>query len=216
MRERDRIAIREYQVQVEKEEKEAEGRRLAPIRKAEAELQKTADELARIIRVNLLAAPDPDVYIDPRTVGKRVPLAQAQRLAVLAAEEFLKRNPDYYICPENFETIRQYFAINDCELLTAEMYEAAFVKLRNAGLIREAPEPEPEPEPINEPEQEQKPEQPSRNSTGYDLATGELREYTPWEVEQMTANEFRRVFGLRSSSYVLINPATRREATPQY
>jgi len=205
MRERDRLEHRAF---IEQERaRESEEALASKLSKAEQEFQKNARELAEVTRKNLLSVKDDGIFIDPLTVGKRVTVDEAGSIARKAAEEFVAATPDYYPCATNLNALMKYFEVNEVFVLTPSMISAAYDKLRNAGLITARPaESEPvieEPVTTIEPESEE---------IGIDQSTGQPRAYTRWEIDRMSAEEYRRVFRIRGMSLVQIDPRTRKEA----
>jgi len=199
--------MRKALAEIEEEELAAKEAREAPLRRAQSEFERNTKELAQLQRKNLTTGKDPNVYISPETRGKAISASEAERIAIASSESFISAHPEYYVCPENGEIITDYFRRNECFILTAPMIEAAYVKLRDAGLIVERPAPS-EPVVVEA-------EQPAPQRTkliGIDQSNGEEREFSDWEVNNMSADEYRRTFKLRNIYGLRIDPRTRQEA----
>jgi hypothetical protein len=199
MRERDRHSLNEFRRQLAAEERAAEERRLAPIREAEAELRKTHGQLLKAERDSILTSPDPDVFIDPRfPVGKSIPMDQAADMARIAGENFVATHPEYFICSENTEAFVRYFQVNRLQILTLEMYEAAYQRLNSLGVLKQRPAREPEPETVEQPAPA--PVQPEE-LIGVD-ESGREKAYTRAEVDRMSAEEYKRFFRLPTKQVI--------------
>jgi len=201
--ERDRLAYEQWKRQDEEEQQR-------PIKQATAQLERTAGELMRVQRSNLIDIRDPDFFVSPDLEGAKMELSAAQHFNGVEGDAYLRGNPDYYPSQKNAELLLGYMERNGCTIIDRHMWKVAVDKFRAVGLLEERPEPETVAEPVQvEPDLDfpsrlplsyQNPSGWKRESDGtqegYDLSTGEPRAYTAFEIERMTADEYKRVFRL--------------------
>ena len=200
--ERERL---EYEAFIRKDKEEQE----RPVKQAKARLERTAGELLQMQRKALLDIVDKDFYVNEALRNARMTIQDAQAFNKTEAEAFAKENPDYYPSRKNFELLSGYMAKNGIDICSRDMWKAAYEKFKSAGLL-ETPQPESIPEAIAEPQEE--PElprlpagwvqpsgwqrEPDIAQIGIDLNTGEERSFSPFEIERMTAEQYKRTFRL--------------------
>jgi hypothetical protein len=201
--ERQRLEFEQWERQ-DREEQER------PIKQAEAELLNAHRQLTAIQRSNLLDVKDVEVYVSPELDGARMTLEQAKAFNRQSAEQFVAQTPEHYPSPRNFDLLTQYFLRNDCEIVSVDMWAVAFRKFMECGLLESAPLP---PEPVSPaPAQEdierlprlplnhQSPiaykQEPDGSQEGWDLATGERRVYSSYEIKMLSSDDYKRAFGV--------------------
>ena len=124
------------------------------------------------------------------------------------AEAFVRSTPDYYVCPDNFQTLANWMIKNDLEPVKAN-FALAFKTMREAGLVVERPVVEPPivvstPAPVVEtpttatPEATPKPTaRPAssgltRSQASDSGASAAKKGYTPAEIDKMSADEYKQ------------------------
>jgi hypothetical protein len=206
MRERDRISLRKFR----EEEREREAREMEererPIREAEAKLRETHRAIAKVMRQRLMEGRDPDLVDidDPYSPGMTDTEVISENGR--AAEMFMATNSWYYPCPENSKLIFSYLERNERNcLITVELLENIAIRMRDLGLLKEKPlEEQPEPHPQVNLEIEYTPTPPQPESfRGWDLETGQERDFTSFEVNRMSSETYARTFRLSRSGMVL-------------
>jgi hypothetical protein len=202
MTERERQSLRAWREEVEREERAEREERERPIREAQDKLAETHRQLASVYRERLTVGTDPDVYVDPR-VGAGVRMTEQQAAAFNAAEwkTFIQSHPEFYASDANVAALGEYFDRNNLRLITASMLEKLAQRFADLGLLEERPIPElPDPEP--EPEEPQTPQTPEPH-IGIDPETGLEREYSQFEVNRMSSEQYRKAFRLSPSDMIL-------------
>lgn len=203
MRERDRLEARQHRQQIEARERAEREAQERPIREAEALLQQTTAELAKLYRARLLGdVRDPDRFIDPATHGMKLTEAAADEYNIAEARKYRAENRNFYLTDALFNSIKAYFGRNEIRLVSAPMLTALIQRYAEARLLPERPAPEPEPEPIPEPTPGPLAPQTFK---GIDPETGLERDYTAREVDRMSSDEYRRVFRIYAEHLVLPN-----------
>jgi hypothetical protein len=113
---------------------------------------------------------------------------------------FAANTPGWFYCEGNLQVIQDYLSRNGSSGIVSEkMLTAAFRRLDSFGLLEHRPAPEPTRQSQSQTTvTERAPAQPKRRESeeGYDLRTGERRKYTPYEIDRMSADEFKRIFRL--------------------
>lgn len=219
MRERDRLALREWRKEVAAEEAAAKEREERPIREAEEQLQKAHRELLKIERERLTGkTTDPFIRKRIGDTPLRDPTAwegiDPQNLDTLDGYEW----PREYAVAFNAESLRLYlsdhpqhkYLFDDKEFLKmiGDYYDRNKISITNgmdikrtverfiaAGLAPEppAPPPPPQPPPVRvEPAQPREPE----FQEGWDLETGTKRRFSRFEIDRMSSDQYVRTFRL--------------------
>lgn len=204
MTERDRQALRIAQAEIAAEEARAEEERLRPIKEAEQQLNQTFRELRKLELESVTSGKDSAFVKDEETKRRTVPnLEAAKAFNVAQYKMFADRNPDYWPTPENFKVIGEYLDRQGINLASAANFEAAYRRCAEFELLQErpAPEPEPVPEPVIVAPIEEKPTE--ETYQGFDLETGEPRAYSRWEVEHLTADQFKRAMRITKADQTL-------------
>jgi hypothetical protein len=201
VRDRDRRSIREFMEEEAKSyaaEKETKER---PIREAEKQLKATHRELYSVQKQQVETGTDPDVWVDPATIGYTIPQSEADKFNAEQCRLFVQIHPEFYNSQRNIRTVIDYFTRNNINIISTLTLEKAVARLAEFRLLEERPAPV---EPVV---QEQQPleVEPSKPETfiGIDPATGRDREYSPYEVDRMSADEYRRAFRITKSSLKL-------------
>ncbi len=179
--------------ELRKLEDEAREERERPIREAEAKLREASTAIERTIRDRISTGIDDAFQIDPATFTPLPRGISAAQYNKAQAQQFRQSNPDFYPSDFNLREITEYIARNtptNFILVSATQLQWAFERLRAYGLLEERPEPEPEPEIVPEPANPSEPE----IFVGIDQETGEERTFSKFQVDRMSAEEYRRTF----------------------
>jgi hypothetical protein len=209
MRERDRLSLRQFREEYAAEEaaKQAESDR--PLREAEAQYQETSKAIANARRERLVRGLDLDLeeYVPDEKLTELEALVQGER----ETEFFLIFNQWFYPCPENSRLLMDYVARNGrSRSITRELLETVATKMRDYGLLKERPA---EPTPATaqtdmhfhsetiEPSIAERPK--SETFLGWDVATGQQKEYSTLEVNRMSGDQYMRAFRLNRSGMLL-------------
>jgi len=117
---------------------------------------------------------------------------------------FKAANPWFYACPENAQLIMDYLKRNKRalpnSLVTSELLESIALRMRRMGLFKAKPEESPAPRverPVPQPEVQ------SETFRGFDSETGQEREFSKYEVDRMSADQYARAFRLNRSGMIL-------------
>lgn len=207
MSERERIAIREFneaeeaeRIEAERPAREAEQRAAAEQAEREKAEQERKDKQTAYWREWVLNDRDPQLYISPELVSVEMPTAKAQTYNLDAVQQFVATTQEYgeYRTPENAGKITDYLSRNGVNIFDVPTLKAAFVRLRDLGIVtkRIAPTPEPTPAPsrVNlRISDEPKPAPVDDGSeTGIDWKTGHPLTLTKRQVAQLGAEDYRR------------------------
>jgi len=201
MRERERQEAIKRREWIEAEERRIKEERERPFRNAEAAFQNTAQQLAQMEREAILNGVDPQVYVDPDTIGKTMSWEEAQTVAERDGWAFRERHPEFYPCAENVAAFAEYFSRNGLSILTFAIWEHAYERLKSANALVDWPE-----EPVSQetPAHEAQREEPIEDGyAGIDPDTGKSRIYSRVEVEKMSADQYRKAFRIPSAYDVL-------------
>jgi len=202
------LTLRQFQ----RREEQREQRRIDELK---SQFEATARRVAEVERDTVLNHWDADAYIDPATAYERMTEFEAFAFNEAEAQRFVQAHPAYYPCPENMNTILGYLQRNGIDqIVSAETLAGAYRRLSSVGGLVERPVLQPVhaavlPEVI--PARVESPAQPER-MIGYDLRTGQQREFTPYEVDRMGSDEYRRTFRIYKSALAVPNvgPGARR------
>ncbi|MDP9038405.1 MAG: hypothetical protein M3O02_03900 [Acidobacteriota bacterium] len=201
MSERERREIREFREAEEAAAREADAPRLEAENKAATEQAKRerveADRKAKqdaYWREAVETATDPKLFVSPELQNASMPKAKAESLNLASVNEFVAQTSDFkpYRTPHNADAILAYLDRNGVRIYDVATVKAAFIRLRDLGILQPAATPEPP---------KRSPAPPSRRAAetpqtyrGRDYLTGVEREFTQREVDRMSAAEFRKVF----------------------
>jgi hypothetical protein len=174
-----------------------------PIREATEQLTATHRKLHAMEKAQISSRADEQVYVDPVTIAMgTIPQAQADAYNAQQASLFRQNNPDFYPSEKNVQAIVDYLKRNRIEIVSALILEKAYERLSQFGLLEERPAPVEVVEPVEETQPVVVERQPER-FIGIDLSTGTEREYTAYEVDRMSSDEYRRVFRVTKASLEL-------------
>jgi hypothetical protein len=133
---------------------------------------------------------DPERYVDPSVASVQMTAKAAHEFNTVEITKYRAEHPEVFWSPEIVDLIGAYLDYNGLKVVTASMIDNVVSRLGSVGLIPDRPL---EPEPIeesSEPEQTREREK----HVGIDLATGEEREFSDFEINRMSADDFRKVF----------------------
>jgi hypothetical protein len=172
-----------------------------PIKEMTAQLAATHGQLLSLARQRVKVAKDAEfdlASIDPEMVSVKMTKNEATEFNGREAETFTANESRYKRCPESENAMLEYAERNGLQVVSARMWQAIFERLLELNLIDEW-QPEPEPIPNHEPviEQEHQPVH-DEYEVGIDLETGLDRAYTRRQVAAMSADQYRRSFGLKT------------------
>ena len=200
MTNREREDLRSYYDDRAAEEREHAEKLAAPLGKAQAALAALAGEVDGFERERLLGdKPDPQLFVDEHSCGmnsERDPIVHDFNARVIKA--FRQRNPHIYWGDELVAMISSYYDKHRLRAVGLEMLENLVSRIEQAGLLPQAPSPEPRPTPQPPPVKPKKAPAPSKPQPqiGRDQTTGLDREFSQFEVDRMSSDMYRRVFGL--------------------
>ena len=152
-------------------------------------------------RQNLLQGRDPDLSETDKRLGVGLSDTEIMNHNMQATEMFKAANPWFHACPENAALIMNYLKRNEFalpnSLITSELLERTAWRMRRMGLLKERPE-----------ESVPQVERTTGNQTpetfrGWDSQTGQERDFTVYEVDRMSSDQFARTFRLNRSGMVL-------------
>jgi hypothetical protein len=141
--------------------------------------------------------PDPAWRIPDSAAGIKMSVDAARSFAKTEADAFLTATPSYYPCKKNWDLMRGYLEAQGVNIPDRNVFAAAFARLSELGLLEQTaleptPEPAPEPEPDQQPIDTVSAEMELLD--GWDLQTGEPHKYRLYEVNRMSADEYRLAF----------------------
>jgi hypothetical protein len=180
------------------------------LKQLEKEISQNTTKLWREKRKQTLGYEE-QPYISPELQGITMSIEEANAFNGCEAREFMKENPDYYPSEENRATLLDYFTNRGINIVDRKMLKSAFISLRRDGLFEE-PAPVPVAKLAPEPKEEnfdsiprlplghQQPiaykREPDGSQEGRDLVTGERRRYSSYEIELLSAEDYRRAFNV--------------------
>ncbi|MES2391040.1 MAG: hypothetical protein V4555_05325 [Acidobacteriota bacterium] len=195
-----REAAREELEETPRKFREKEQRALRErIEETARDWRSTANQLETVNRDLISKGQDPELYLDPATTGTMTEY-EAAVFNEREALRFIRETPEYHACPENMVVLFGYLQRNGIsQIVSAESLRAAFRRLDTYGLLERPPAPTSasvDYRPVEIRIAPAEPLQESESMVGFDLRTGEQREYTKYEIDRMGSEEFRRVFRL--------------------
>lgn len=178
--------------------------RMAPIKKAEAELSRTAGKVLKAEREAVLNGKDDQAVsllseaMKAITPERPMTLDEARQFNEREAIAFAESTPEFFRCEENAELITSYCARNQINVADAATYRNIFHRLDSLGLMQHAP--------VSHPEaviEEQPVAAPAKAEAfeGVD-ESGRPKTYTAVEVDRMSADEYRRAFRLPTKQFI--------------
>ncbi|WP_433965985.1 hypothetical protein [Tunturiibacter gelidiferens] len=184
MRERDRISLREFR-------------------------EAHAAQEAAIQAERLLHGRDPEIvnHVEDPTLTELEALVTGER----ETEWFLIYNPWFYEHPYNAKLLTDYVTRNGrSHSITRELLESAAKRMQRFGFLKERSVPQP---PVIQTTPAPSPTeisttvvtaQPNAETfAGWDIATGQPREFSRFEVDRMSGDEYARTFRLNRSGMLL-------------
>lgn len=204
MRSRDSQSLKEFMAEEARLFAAEQERKNRPVREAEEKLNEAARSLYALEKETVLTRKDPEIFVDPLyaypfTMNK----ADAKKFNADQYREYMEQHPEYFHCQSNLDALSDYFERNGLQIVSALTLAKAVDRLRAFHLIEDKPiEPEPEEQPVIAPVIAE-----PNVHIGIDPLSGREREYTTWEVERMSSDEFRRAFKLTKAYLVPPNHA---------
>ena len=192
MLQRDRISLKKFKEEF-KEEQER------PIRELEAQMQEVHRKIAVVQRDTLLndGVLDQDLFVSPEVYGASMPNEDAYNFNLNELDRFTQAHPEIAGTKRNIEMFGSYFQKHGLNIITFEMLEKLYQRFLDAGIEFDRREPEPEQIAEREPTFVNLAIAPApgpKTYTGRDLETGQDREYTEWEIDRMSSEQYRRAF----------------------
>jgi len=148
---------------------------------------------------------DPKLFVTDAMRTAKMTKAEAEQFTAKAAEQFAS-SPEYapFRTPENAGAILGYLQRNGIRIADVETIRGAFVRLRDLGLLKakpaRAPQPVQQPQRVNlsvAPEPKAPPQPQPIVYHGWDLETGEPRDYSEREIERMSSQQMARALQMR-------------------
>ncbi|MBS1799557.1 MAG: hypothetical protein JSS95_06990 [Acidobacteria bacterium] len=142
---------------------------------------------------------DPKLFVSDAMRTASMSPKEADAFNEVEVKKFIADTHEYqeYKTPGNAERILDYLSRNGVRIVDSETLHAAFVRLRDLGILEKKPTPQPveQPRRVNLNVTRSKP-QPSGPKVyiGRDYATGLDRELTQREVDRMSSTEYARAF----------------------
>ena len=216
MTERERQSLREFKDQQEAEQRAADAPRVEAERKAAIEhAERDRHSAERTERQRLywrdavVATPDPKLFVSPELANAKMPKVAADQFNAEQVQKFIVDTPDYaeYRTPENSTAILDYLDLNGVRIADAATYRAAFVRLRDLGVLSKkvAPEVKPASAPTRTVAQAVTPTENSNLEHGWDHLTGQLLTLNRRQVALLSADDYRRFKRLDKAALALPN-----------
>src|SRR5258708_22007730 len=194
---------REVKTQQAKEREEAEQKRREDTGRA---IQQQRDANARLLneihedeKAEVLAGrKDPGFVIPESVAGKRMSRDEAREFNAAEARKFKENTPEFYNSQANIKSICDYVLAQGVNIADEATFRAAFERLQYLGLLEERPEPEPLPAAEARPEVDPAELERQRREAYHTkvLTVYGGREYTQYDIDRLSADEFKRVMGL--------------------
>lgn len=147
----------------------------------------------------VLTDADPKFVVTPTLASASMSQRQAAKNNLTAVEKFTESVSQYapYRTPGNAAIIVDYLARNGALIYDASMLEAAFIRLKDLGVLTEKPMEAPQNEASDEvlmtPQKNAEPIGPT-TYRGRDYLTGHDRDFTEREVNRMSSLEYQHAF----------------------
>jgi len=142
--------------------------------------------------------PDPSWKIPASAAGLKMTKDKIQDYVRQQAELFVKHNEEYFRSAANVEAIFKYLSEQGVRIPDEECIKAAWLRLRELGMIEERPAPLLEPTPESQepqPDPEELREQ-TRNEYRTKVIVTDPRtgqEYTEYQLDRLPADEYKRL-----------------------
>ena len=192
---------RETATQSEREAREREA-----VATAEAQLTENTRKLHEELRKQVTRGRDSELTRDAVADGLALTAAEAERYNSEEVRIFRIQHPEANLSDGNVEQLAGYFERNGISLVSATALAAAYARLDSFGLLENrpitlTPQPVASPAPESQPQPVEVPAQPSvAVIQGRDLQTGRPREWTEWELHELSADDFRRAMSIPRGS----------------
>lgn len=203
MSERERIEMRQRREEIEAQEAAERETRERPIRELTQQLNETHRRIAEMER-QVLTDPkilDANFWHDPQCDG--LDFLTAEGIAqwnVAQFRSFAQNHPEFAITDNNLSLLNNYFSKHSVLLFTHTMLERVYKRMIECGIEFDAPKTEEPAEsdldyaqraPANLTIAPSKPHQ-EETFSGFDLETGEPREYSAREIDRMSSEQMKR------------------------
>jgi hypothetical protein len=166
---------------------------LTRVSQVEHEAKEVANEQAR--QAVAAGKRDPLWILPESAKGLRMSLEKAKLFAQEQADLFVGQEKSWFKCRKNFETITGFLIEQGCLIPNVDCFKLAFERLTALGLLEQRPVEASAPEPQSQSEPPQAAVTETQDELlGWDLATGEPRRYSQFEVSKMSSDEYRRAF----------------------
>ncbi len=208
MSERERQSLREHKatedaarLEAERPAREAQEQAEREQRQRERAEQERTERQTAYWRDAVLNSPDARLFVSEGLVAASMKKSEADALNANSVQQFVAENPWYrdYKTPANSEALLAYLDLNRIQIFDAPTLKAAFVRLRDLGILSKKVTPE------TKPTTAPKHTVVSSQSTGpvkykgRDYETGLEREFTAREVDRMSADDYKRAFHVAST-----------------
>jgi hypothetical protein len=204
---RERQKIEEAE-RVKAEEKAASKRETSEIAKRERQ-----DAQRQYWAEAIQSGPDPRLYVTPELSTAEMPTKEAAARNEAQANKFVQTTPEFaeYKSPANADKIFAYLETNGVFIFDVETLRAAFVRLRDLGVIQKNPKNLKQP--VERPTSANLTVAPAKAETklkpamffGWD-ENGDPHEYTEREVARWSSEEMKRRLRLTAASGALSLP----------
>ena len=155
---------------------------------------------------------DIDVFIADEVAGLSMPTSHAEQYNIIEWKKFGNAHPEFQPTDHNIGLLIDYHLRNHCGIYTSAMLESVYQGMKDAGVEFDGP-PTPEPEPgidystwkpvelhIAPPKKPQ-----PVVYEGWDVETGEPRNYSTHEIDRMSGDQMKRALRLYPDKLALPN-----------
>jgi hypothetical protein len=213
MTERDRLAIRQRREEEAAQAAAEEEARVAPL--IELHRKIAAEQRKRFLSDEII---DIEPFVSEGFEGFDLGWEGSGAFNADSLKQFMKNHPEFAYTSNNLNLLGNYFDRNGLKVTTLEMIENLYRSMVEAGIQFEqrVPEPTPQPEPSTPRKVSLRIGPPSGPPVweGWDLVTGEPKNFTEREVRNMSSEIFKRTFRLTPDKLALPNvgPGPKRQS----
>ena len=172
---------------------------------AEAAQRQRAESQRQYWAEAVQESPDPRLYVTPELLTAKMSKTAASAHNSAEVAKFIETTSDFaeYRTPQNADKLLAYLERNGVRIFDAAMLNAAFIRLRDLGILEKRPTPTPvrpteQPRRVNLTIAQSTPEAPARPKMyrGRDYGTGLERDFSEREVNRMSSLEYQRAFAV--------------------